>query len=268
MNKEYKNLICEKRYSNEEVLWITLNNEKMMNAMTDTLQRELLEVLEDTKYNNSIRCVVITGAGEKAFSAGGDINLFQKLDNVSGYDFMYERGQRIQHAITFMEKPVIAAVNGLCLAGGLELALCCDIIYASANAKFGLMEIMLGLLPGWGGTIRLPRAIPVNKAKEMIFSAEMISAEDALKWGLVNRVLQNSEELYKEVDSLVDRMMKKPPLALRAAKSVINNSITCNNIEAAQTIERDAIMWLLSSEDMKEGVAAFVEKRTPHFQGR
>ena len=268
MNKEYKNLICERRHSNGEVICITLNNEKMMNAMIESLQCELLEVLEEIEYDNSIRCVVITGAGEKAFSAGGDINLFKKLDNVSGYDFMYERGQRIQHAITHMEKPVIAAVNGLCLAGGLELALCCDIIYASANAKFGLLEISLGLLPGWGGTIRLPRAIPVNKAKEMIFSAEMISAEDAFHWGLVNRVLKNSEDLYKELDSLVDRMMRKPALALRAAKSVINNSITCNSIEAALTIERDAIMWLISSEDMKEGVSAFVEKRTPHFQGK
>lgn len=269
MDKQYSSLICEKKGTNKEVLWISFNNEKMMNAMTDTLQQEFLEVLESVKYDNGIRCLVITGSGEKAFSAGGDINYFLTLDDaVKKYDFLYERGNRVQHALTYMEKPVIAAVNGLCFAGGLEVALCCDFIYASQNARFGLLEITLGLLPGWGGTVRLPRTIPVNKAKEMIYNAEMISAEEAHQWGLVNRIFETIPDLYHGVEECVNKMMDKPPLALRAAKSVINNSITCDSIEAALTIERDAVMWLFSSEDMKEGVGAFVDKRCPTFKGK
>jgi enoyl-CoA hydratase len=240
----------------------------MMNAMTDSLQREFLEVLEGAKYDNDVRCLVITGSGQKAFSAGGDINYFLTLDKVSSYDFLYERGNRVQHALTYMEKPIIAAVNGLCLAGGLEVALCCDFIYASQNAKFGLLEITLGLLPGWGGTVRLPRSIPVNKAKEMIYNAEMISAEEAQRWGLVNRIFETVPDLYRGVEECVNKMMAKPPLALRAAKSVINNSLTCDSMEAALAIERNAVTWLFSSEDMREGVAAFVEKRKPEFKGK
>jgi enoyl-CoA hydratase/carnithine racemase len=170
--------------------------------------------------------------------------------------------------MNYMEKPVIAAVNGFCLAGGMELALCCDFIYATQTARFGLVEINLGLLAGWGGTVRLPRKIPVNRAKEMIYRGEIISAEEAYQWGLVNRVFSSKEILDEEVEKIVSEMMAKPPLALRAAKNVINNSITCDSIEAALSIERGAVTWLTSSEDCKEGVAAFVEKRKPVFKGR
>ena len=178
MKKDYQKVICERKGSKEEVLWITLNDEKMMNALSDAMQQELLDVLKDTAFDNEIRCVVLKGAGNKAFSSGGDIELFQSLDIVSGYDFAYNRGNSIQHMLTYMEKPVVAAVHGYCFAGGLELALCCDFIYASQSAKFGLLEINLGLLPGWGGTVRLPRRIPVNRAKEMIFRGEIITAEE------------------------------------------------------------------------------------------
>jgi len=268
MNKEYEKIICERKGQKEEVLWITLNDEKMMNALSDTMQQELLDVLREIAFDNDIRCVVLKGAGDKAFSSGGDIKLFQRLDIVSGYDFSYSRGYSIQHLITYMEKPVIAAVNGYCFAGGMELALSCDFIYASQSSKFGLLEINLGLLPGWGGTVRLPRKIPVNRAKEMIYRGEIITAEEAYQWGLVNRVLPSKNELYEEVERIVAEMMAKPPLSIRAAKNVINNSITCDSIEAALAIERGSVMWLTSSEDCKEGVAAFVEKRKPQFKGR
>ena len=267
-NKEYKKLVCERKGKDGEVLWLTLNDEKMMNALSDSMQQELLEVFKDIAYDNAIRCVVITGAGDKAFSSGGDIGLFQSFTNVTAYDFLYERGNSIQHLLNYMEKPVIAAVNGFCFAGGLELALSCDFIYASEDAKFGLLEINLGALAGWGGTVRLPRKIPVNKAKEMIYRGEIIGASDALQWGLVNRILPSKEKLIRGVEKIVAEMMDKPPLALRAAKNVINNSITCNSIEAALSIERGSIMWLASSEDMKEGVAAFVERRKPTFKGK
>jgi enoyl-CoA hydratase len=268
MEKEYKMLIYERKGKDGEVLWLTLNNEKMMNTMTDAMQQELIEVFKDIAFDNDIRCVVLTGAGDKAFSSGGDITHFQTFNNVSAYDYLYARWQTIQYLITYMEKPVIAAVNGYCYAGGLELAMMCDFIYASANATFGLLEINLGVLAGAGGTIRLPRKIPINRAKEMIYRGEIIAAAEAYQWGLVNRVLPTPEDLRKEVQKIVIEMMAKPPLALRAAKNIITNSISCESMEAALSIERGNIMWLLSSEDMKEGVASFVEKRKPHFKGR
>jgi enoyl-CoA hydratase len=267
MNKEYEKIICDRKGLNGEVLWITFNDEKMMNALSDTMQQEFLEVLKDIAFDNDIRCVVLKGAGDKAFSSGGDIKLFQSLNNVSGYDFAYSRGNSIQHLMNYMEKPVIAAVNGFCFAGGMELALSCDFIYASQSAKFGLLEINLGLLPGWGGTVRLPRKIPVNRAKEMIYRGEIITAKEAYQWGLVNRVLPSKDKLYGEVEKIVEEMMAKPPLALRAAKNVINNAITCDSMEAALAIERGTVMWLTSSNDCKEGVDAFVEKRKPKFNG-
>ena len=268
MGKEYEKIICQRKGASNEVLWITLNDEKMMNALSDTMQQELLHALTDIAYDNDVRCVVLTGAGDKAFSSGGDIKLFQSMNIVSGYDFAYNRGNNIQHLMNYMEKPIVAAVNGYCFAGGMELALCCDFIYAGQNAKFGLLEINLGLLAGWGGTVRLPRKIPVNRAKEMIYRGEIISAEEAYQWGLVNRVLPSNEVLYLEVEKIVGEMIAKPPLALRAAKNVINNSITCDNMEAALAIERWSVMWLNASEDCKEGVAAFVEKRQPAFKGK
>lgn len=267
MKMEYEQLICERKGPNSEALWVTLNNPKAMNAMSDTMQKELLYLFNEIAFDNSIRCVVLTGAGEKSFSSGGDIELFKRFDRVSGYDFAYARGNTIQHLMNYMEKPIIAAVNGYCFAGGMELALCCDFICASQNAKFGLLEINLGLLPGWGGTVRLPRRIPVNKAKEMIYRGEILTADQAYHWGLVNHVLPSVPELYEAVDKIVDEMVAKAPLALRAAKNIINNSVTCDSIEAALAIERGSCSWLLDSEDSKEGVASFLEKRKPQFKG-
>ena len=268
MKPEYKRLICERRGNDGEVLWITLNNEKMMNSLSETLQTELCEVLSEAATDAGIRCLVLTGAGETAFCSGGDIRIFQQLDNVSGYDFLYGRGATIQRLLTYMEKPVVAAVNGMCFAGGLELALVCDFIYASASATFGLLEINLGVLPGWGGTVRLPRAIPPARAREMIYRGEVIDAAEALRLGLVNKVLHDRAELYDAVETITAEMMAKPPLALRAAKNVVNNSLTCDSIEAALAIERGSIMWLTASEDSKEGIAAFVEKRAGRYKGK
>ncbi|MFH1154452.1 MAG: enoyl-CoA hydratase/isomerase family protein [Pseudomonadota bacterium] len=267
MTGEHECILCERKGPRGEVLWITLNDETKMNALSDTMQQTLLSVLEGAAFDNDIRCLVFKGAGDRAFCSGGDINLFQSLNVVSAYDLSYNRGNRIQHLMNYMEKPVIAAVNGYCFAGGMELALSCDFIYASSSAKFGLLEINLGLLAGWGGTVRLPRKIPVNRAKEMIFRGEIINAEQAYQWGLINRILPSKSDLYHEVETIVDEMMAKPPLSLRAAKNVINNSITCDSMEAALSVERGAVMWLVSTQDSKEGVASFVEKRKPNFKG-
>jgi enoyl-CoA hydratase/carnithine racemase len=268
VSKEYKRLIYERKGRSGELLWLTLNHIEKHNALGDKMQLELIEVFEDIAFDNNIRCVVLTGAGEKAFSAGGDIKYFQSLNPVTFYDYLYYRGAHIQHLMNSMEKPIIAAVNGMCLAGGMELALSCDFIYASENASFGLMEINIGGVPGWGGTVRLPRKIPVNKAKEMIFRGERISAQEAYTWGLVNRVLPTIEALYEEVEKVSFEMLAKPPLALRAAKNVINTAITCNSMEAALAIERSTCVYLFGTEDNKEAVAAFVERRKPTILGR
>jgi enoyl-CoA hydratase len=263
----FQQLIYERRGKDGEVLWLTLNNPKMGNALGPVMQEELKDALEHTLQDNSIRCVVMRGAGDKAFCSGGDIKVFESLDIVTSYDYSYQQGNHIQHLLTYMEKPVVAAVNGRCYAGGLELALCCDFIYASENATFGLLEINLGILAGWGGTVRLPRKIPANRAKEMIYKGEIISADEAYRWGLVNKVMP-LDKLYREVEATVETMMSKPPLALRGAKNVINNSLTCDSIEAALAIERGTVMWLLRSEDVQEGIRAFLEKRPPVFKGK
>lgn len=268
MAKDYQRLIYERKGLHGEVLWLTLNNEPLRNALDEVMQLELQEVLKEISFDNSIRCVVIAGAGEKAFCSGADIKVFQSLDNVSSYDYLYERGNSIQNLITYMEKPVIAAVTGVCCAGGMELALACDFIYATENAKFGLPEINLGLLAGWGGTVRLPRAISSRRAKEMIYRGEFIDAHQAHELDLVNNVFPDKAALFAELEKIIDEMMAKPPLALRAAKNVINNSLTCDSMEAALSVERGTIMWLMSSEDHKEGLAAFLEKKKPNFKGR
>lgn len=268
MKRQYELIICETRGANGEALWITLNNEPMRNALDDLMQRELLEVLSEVAFDHSIRCVVIGAAGEKAFCSGGDIKAFQSMDLVSSYDYVVQRGNTFQRLITSMEKPVIAAVAGMCFAGGLELALMCDFIYATENATFGLLEINLGLLAGWGGTVRLPRAIPAGRAREMIYRGEVINASEAYQWGLVNHLYPTKSKMYLELEKTVAEIVAKPPLALRAAKNIVNNSLTCDSIEAALAIERGTIQWLFGSGDSKEGVAAFLEKRMPNFKGR
>lgn len=268
MTRKYQKLIYERKGDKGEALWLTLNNEPMRNALDDDMQRELLEVLNEIAFDASIRCIVVGGAGEKAFCSGGDIRAFQSMDHVSGYDHLLQRGNAIQRLLTSMEKPVIAAVNGMCFAGGLELALACDFIYATESASFGLLEINLGVLAGWGGTVRLPRTIPAGRAKEMIYRGEVIKSAEAYQWGLVNRLFPSKADMYGALEEVVAEILAKPPLALRAAKNVINNSLKCESMEAALAIERGSIMWLLSSNDMREGVAAFVEKRKPNFTGR
>ncbi len=268
MQETYERLLYQRTGLAGEVLWLSLNNPKMRNALDETMQVELLAVLEDVSRDNSIRCVVLQGAGDQAFCSGGDISAFQKLDLVSGYDYLYQRGNAIQRLLSTMEKPVIAAVAGLCFAGGLELALACDFIYATENSTFGLLEINLGVLAGWGGTVRLPRAIPERRAREMIYRGEIFDAAEGHQWGLINRVFKTHGEMRQGLEQTVAEISSKPPLAVRAAKNVINNSLTCDSIEAALAIERGSIMWLCSSEDAKEGVASFVEKRKPTFKGR
>ena len=267
MERKYERVLYERKGPDGAALWLTLNNEPMRNALDDLMQREFLDIFQEVALDNSIRVVVIGAAGEKAFCSGGDIKVFQSLDVVSSYDYAFQRGATFQRLLTGMEKPVIAAVAGMCFAGGLELALMCDFIYATEQSSFGLFEINLGLLAGWGGTVRLPRAIPVARAREMVYRGEVMGAAEAYHWGLVNRLFPAKDEMLAALEGVVDELLAKPPLALRAAKTIINRSQDCD-IEAAMAIERGTCQWLFRSDDLAEGVAAFVEKRKPEFKGR
>jgi enoyl-CoA hydratase len=255
------------RYEIEDgVVWLTIDNEPMRNALTDRVQQDLMTAFQQIQKERSIRAVVLTGAGDKAFSSGGDISYFGTLDRVGMWDFMKNRGAEVCRLIENLDKPVIAMVNGYCYAGGLELALCCDIIYASETAKFGLLETRLGVLPGWGGTVRLPRAIPQRRAKEMLMTAERIDAQEAKELGLVNRVCP-PDKLKEEVLGLLERMKNAAPLAIQACKTVINATLNVESFDNAMAVERGAIMFLNTTRDAREGVMSFFQKRPPQFTG-
>jgi enoyl-CoA hydratase len=164
-----------------------------------------------------------------------------------------------------IEKPIVAAVNGYCFAGGLEMALACDFIIAADNASFGLAEITIGVLPGWGGLTRLPRAIPVRKAKEMIYTGEPISAQEAEKVGLVNRVVPKPQ-LYEVVNEIAKKLANKSSLALRMAKKAMNYGLEVSSMDAALFVERGAACIVSAGEDSQEGIRAFLEKRPPKFK--
>jgi enoyl-CoA hydratase/carnithine racemase len=245
---------------------ITLNNPKRWNALNRQMIDQLREALESLEEDPELKCVVIMGEGD-AFCVGADISLFQELDNVSAYDYMRNTGGRIQRLIENSEKIVIAAVNGMCLAGGLEIALCCDLIVASENARFGLPEISLGILPGWGGTVHLPRQMPPRKAKEMILTGDFYSAGDVLAMGLVNKVVP-ADQLEACVAELTMKLCQKSALALKMAKNAVNNGLATQSIDAALAVERGSIVFLVNTEDCREGITAFLEKRGPVFKGR
>jgi enoyl-CoA hydratase len=263
MKKEYQYLICD---SHKGVKTITLNDEKKLNALNLAMQREFLEVLRDGRDNENTKVVVITGAGEKAFCVGADIEVFEGISSIRGYRLMRDIGYEIHRLMEIMEKPLIAAVNGYCLAGGLEVALACDFIFAAEQAQFGTPEINIGIIPGWGGCVRLARAIGSRRAKEWIMTGKRFSASEAENLGLVNRVLPQNK-LMSEALEFARELAGKSPNAVKMAKMVVNLSLEAGDMDAALAIERGAISTLFGTQDCMEGVAAFLEKRTPQFKG-
>lgn len=262
-NKRYENIIYEK---NEKIARIILNRPEKLNAINMEMAMELKDALLDFEKDENIKVGVITGAGKKAFSVGGDISIFPKLlANITSAYNWNKVGYEIHRLMDRIEKPIIAAVNGYCLAGGLEIALACDIIIASDDASFGLAEITIGIVPAWGGMIRLPRAIPARRAKEMIFTGESISAKEAEKIGLVNRIVPK-DQLEETVNQIANKLAEKSSIALRIAKSVINYGLETSDIDSALAIERGAAAMLTGGEDAKEGINAFLGKRLPRFK--
>lgn len=249
----------------EGIATITFNRPKALNALNADLLKELTAALDAIAGDEEIRVLVLTGAGQKAFVAGADITELATFNPLQAKLFG-RQGQGTIGKLQALDIPVIAAVNGYALGGGSELALACDFIYASENAMFGLPEISLGIIPGFGGTQRLPRLVGINKAKEMIFTGKMVPAAEAAEIGLVNKVCA-PEVLMEEVLKTAKAIAAKGKVALRAAKQAINNGINAD-LTTGCGIELDAFALCMASEDAREGTAAFLEKRKPVFKGR
>lgn len=244
---------------------LTINRPQAMNALNEQVLKELKAFADNIKSNKDLRALIITGAGEKAFVAGADIKAMQGMTPTEATIFS-TAAQTAFNAIEALPFAVIAAVNGWALGGGCELALSCDIILASEKAKFGLPEVTLGLLPCFGGTQRLPRAIGLYRAKEMVFSGEFYSAKTCLEFGFVNRVLA-SEELMNEARKLANTIALRGPLAVSKAKYSLNTGVELHIVDGLKQ-EAGLFGELFDSEDHKEGIAAFIEKRNPDFAGK
>ncbi len=243
---------------------LTINRPKSLNALNASLLQELYRAAGEIKQNEDIRVLILTGAGEKAFVAGADITELAQLNALQAKYFA-AAGHRTMTAFQKLPIPVIAAVNGFALGGGLELALACDFIYASETAKFGLPEITLGLIPGFGGTQRLARIIGKNQARELIFTGRMLSAQDALQMGIVNRVL-SPDQLMEETMKTAGGIASKGRVSLNAAKHAVNSG-TEVDLASGCEIEIDAFALCFASGDATEGTRAFLEKRKPAFTG-
>jgi len=242
---------------------VTVNRPKSLNALNIETLRELKEAMEELE--KKVKVIALTGAGEKAFVAGADIAALRQMNREEASEFI-RLGHEVMNTVENCKRPVIAAVNGFCLGGGLELALSCDFIYASDKANLGLPEVGLGLFPSWGGTQRLTRLLGKNKAKEVILTGGMLSAEEACRWGIVNRVC-SSKKLLEETRATALLIAKKGPMALSMAKGLINNA--CHTTLREGLLEEQKIFsQCFQTEDLKEGLMAFVEKRLPKFVGR
>lgn len=248
----------------DRILTLTINRESKLNALNSATLDELKAAFESIYDDESIGGVILTGAGEKAFVAGADIAEISQLSEVNSRKFA-EAGQDIFLAIENCPKPVIAAVNGFALGGGCEIAMACHIRLASENAKFGLPEVKLGILPGYGGTQRMPQIIGKGKALEMMLTGEMISSTQALQWGLVNYVLPNKEELINKSKELIRKMLKNSPSAIELIITATNAG-TYN--EAGFQAEANSFQRATRTEDFKEGTNAFLEKREAKFTGK
>ena len=252
----------------DRVAVVTLNRPDRMNTLGSTMKPDLARAFfELARNDDQVRAVLITGSGDKAFCAGADIKE-RATDVVRGTEYFVR--QKATHElfrnIEEFEKPVIAAINGVALGGGLEIALCCDLRIAASHARFGLPEIKLGVIPAAGGTQRLPRLVGEARAKELILTADLVDAETALRYGLVSRVVPQAELMTAALE-LSQRIAQHPPLAVRFAKRAINRGLQ-TDLDSGLEYERYAAAMIVDSEDRIEGMRAFVEKREPQFKGR
>ncbi|WEK19264.1 MAG: enoyl-CoA hydratase-related protein [Candidatus Pedobacter colombiensis] len=258
----YQNILTELK---EQILYVTINREHKLNALNKETLAELADVISSATQQDEVRGVLLTGAGEKAFVAGADISEFSDYNGQQGEDLARNGQKVVFDAIEKCPKPVIAAINGFALGGGLELAMACHIRVGADHAKLGLPETSLGLIPGYGGTQRLTQIVGKGKAIEMIATAEMISAADAEKIGLLNYVVPQSE-LIAKAEAILNKVKLRAPLAIAAAIKSVNSALDFE-VNGFET-EIKEFGKCFNTEDFKEGTRAFLEKRKPTFQGK
>ncbi len=244
---------------------ITINKPQAMNALSSGVLDELDKALEVVRNNKDLRCLIITGEGDRAFVAGADIKEIHALDAQAAFDFA-GFGQRVFRKIEQLNIPAIAAVNGFALGGGLELALACDFIFASEKSKFGLPECTLGLMPGFGGTVRLARRVGPARAKQITFTGDMISSEEAFQMGLVNEVCA-PDQLMERAKMVGTTIASRAPIAVASIKKTIQNTYGVH-VTDALNMEQKEFGDLFTTQDCKEGTRAFIEKRKPNFTGK
>ena len=260
---EFKNII----YSKEKgIAKIIINRPEARNALNQATRMEIREVVEDLNKDKSIRVAIVTGAGGKAFVAGADITEFKGATPMIMEERASTTGSQLYMDIENLPMPVIAMVNGYCLGGGCELAMACDIRIASENAKFGQPEINVGIIPGAGGTQRLPRLVGWGRAKELIYSGRIIDAAEAEKIGLADKVVPQ-DKLEETVNELAEIIASKSPVIMKIAKKTVNRGMY-TDLASGLSYERSNIALCFSTEDQAEGTAAFLEKRKPEFKGK
>jgi enoyl-CoA hydratase len=244
---------------------LTINRPQVLNALNSQTLDELRRAILDLKQDESVRVVILTGAGEKAFVAGADINELAVQTPTSGREYALA-GQHVFDLVENMGKPVIAAINGYALGGGCELAMACTLRLAADTAKVGQPEISLGLIPGYAGTQRLPRLVGKGRAMELILTGTPIGADDALRIGLVNRVVP-AAELMASARSLAQQLARSAPIAMRYIINAVNEGVEMPFADASQ-YEATLFGLVASTDDMREGTAAFLQKRKPEFKGK
>ena len=258
----YENILLERTGA---VATVTVNRPKVLNALNGQTLRELAAAFDEVEADAGIRALVVTGAGEKAFVAGADINELAHMQPLQAKDLAFS-GQQVFARLERMTKPSVAMVNGFALGGGCELALACTLRTASNAAKLGLPEVSLGIIPGYGGTQRLARIAGPGVAREWVLTGDLYSAEEAHRVGIVNR-LYAPEALREGTLQLVDTILKRGPVAVRLALETIRRGMNMSQSEG-EIIESDMFALAATTEDMREGMGAFLEKRKPLFKGR
>ncbi|GFP77585.1 short-chain-enoyl-CoA hydratase [Clostridium fungisolvens] len=259
---ELKNVILEKEGN---IAIVTINRPKALNALNSETLKDIDTVVSELEKDKEVYAVILTGAGEKSFVAGADISEMKDLNEEQGREFG-ALGNKVFRRLEVLDKPVIAAISGFALGGGCELAMACDIRIASVKAKFAQPESGLGITPGFGGTQRLPRIVGLGKAKELIYTGDIINAEEALRIGLVNKVVA-LEDLMTEAKALANKIAKNAPIAVKLCKDAIDRGMQVS-IDEAIVIEAEDFGKCFATEDQTEGMTAFVERREKNFKNQ
>lgn len=258
----FENIVVEKRNS---IAYVTVNRPKVLNALNMATMDELRAAFHDVKNDKNVRAVIFTGAGEKAFIAGADIGELAKHDAVSGKEYTH-RGQSVLNLIENLGKPVIACINGFALGGGCEIAMACTMRLAVENARLGQPEVKLGIIPGYGGTQRLPRLVGKGVAMQMVLAGEMITAQEAHRIGLVNEVVP-AGELIPRAEAIAAKIIANAPLAVQYAMEAVNKGMEMTLSEGLY-LEATLFGVCCATEDKSEGTSAFLEKRQAQFKGK